>query len=163
MSLYSAPVVSGIPALDRIVEVLLRGSAIERAGLADPITAACTQEEFSVGPPPCEPGMAEGTQVERFSYRMYREQRYTTQEEIPSLMDFEIEGVYSIYAVPAGGFESEWMPAGEYRIVLVESGTQRTIEVVVNGEGIVMIEIWELTPPEVFADFTPEYILPPLA
>jgi hypothetical protein len=161
MTLYSAPLMSGVSQVDQLANVLLSGSAIERAAFANTIIAGCTQDEFVVGPPPCEVGMSEGTQVERFPYRLYREQRYVTPDEIPSIMEFEAEGVYAIYAVREAGFASEWLPAGEYRVVLVEATTQYTIEVVVEGDRIVLIEFWDLTPPEVFHDFNPDYILPP--
>jgi hypothetical protein len=162
MTLYPADVTTGDADLDAILRAFLSGSPSERAAFAETITAGCANESFIVGPPPCEEGMAEGTRLERFPYRRFREQRYAAPTEITELMDFGVAGLYAISRVQHGGFEVEWAAFGESSIVLVSTDGGKTIQLYVEAGRVVQVEFSELRPPEVFVDFTGEYVLPPL-
>ncbi len=162
ITLYPNDASTGMPELDHLLQAFLEGDAAERAALIETITAACTNDTFVVGPPPCEPGMSAGTVVERFPYRRYREQRYANMNEIVNLMDFDIAGLYAVLKDTGGGVASEFYPFGEYHLLLVSDTDQRLIDILATDGHVVLIEFWEITPPEVYSNFSGQYILPPL-
>jgi hypothetical protein len=162
MTLYPADTSTGDADLDAILHAFLSGLPSERAAFTEMITAGCTNEIFVVGPPPCEEGMAEGTRLERFPYRRYREQRYVTPDELTELMDFGVAGLYAITRVQQGGFESEWATFGEYAVVLVSAEGQKAIYLYVNSGKVVQVEFSELSAYEELYDYQGEYVLPPM-
>jgi hypothetical protein len=162
MTLYPVDISTGDADLDAILQAFLSGSPSERAAFAETITAGCTNESFVVGPPPCEEGMAEGTRLERFPYRRYREQRYAAPTEIPALMDFDVAGLYAISRLQQGGFESEWAVFGDTSIALVSTEGQKAIYLYIESGKVVQIEFSELSAYEELYDFRGEYVLPPM-
>ena len=162
MELYPDDVTTGFDEIDVVLRAFLTGSPSDRAALANTITSGCTSELFSVGPPPCEEGMPEGTPLDRFPIHRYREQRYVTPVEISDLMNFGVEGLFAIYKIRPTGFSSEFSPNGEYGIVLLSTMDQKAIIVFVEGGRVVQLDFWELTPPETIFGSDSEYVLPPL-
>ncbi len=162
MTLYPADVKTGIPGLDDVLEAFLRGDASQRATFAETIQEACTEQLFSIGPPPCEEGMEPGTIVERFPYRRFRDRLYVKPEEIIGLMDFPIDGLFAIAHFPPPGTESQDPPTGIFHVALVSKADQKLVNLIVDLGRVVEIEFWELTPPEVYSDFRGNYVLPPL-
>lgn len=162
MTLYPADVKTGIPGLDDVLEAFLRGDASQRAMFAQTTQEACTEQIFTIGPPPCEEGMEPGTIVERFPYRRFRDQLYVKPDEIIGLMDFPIDGLYAIAHFPPPGTENQDPPTGIFHVALVSEADQKLINLVVDLGNVVEIDFWELTPPEVYSGYRGNYVLPPL-
>jgi hypothetical protein len=160
--LYPDQVRTGVPAIDSVIENFLIRKFDWREGMIRTLTTTCTSVAFSVGPPQCQEGQAEGSMVEVFPYREHRATKYVSPDELTSFLEFPLGGLYAVYRVPDTAFQEEWAPAGQYGIVFVSAEGELGVEVVVDGEEVVRIEFWPLTPVEWLDGWDVEYILPPL-
>lgn len=160
--LYPQEVRTGVAEVDRVIEYFLVRKYEWRRELVRTLVAACTTEEFVVGPPPCQAGQAAGTRVEVFPYRQYRAMKYVTPEELDAFLEFPLGGLFAVYRGPEGGFEEEWAPAGEYSVVFVSAEGELGVEVAIDGGQVVRIEFWPLTPVEMLDGAEVDYLLPPL-
>ncbi len=161
--LYPPQARTGVEQVDQVIENFLVRKFDWRRDMIRTLTAGCTTEQFSVGPPPCPPGAAEGTRVEVFPYREHRDIKYVTPEALDAFLEFPLGGLYAVLRNQEGGFEEEWYPQGEYSIVFVGIDSELGVEVVVDAGQVVRIEFWPLTPVEYLHAFDGEYLLPPLS
>jgi len=152
---------TGVEPIDRVIQIFLAPPFDQRMDLIRTLTTGCTTTEYFVGPPLCRAGQVEGTRVEVFPYRMYRASHYADSDELGTLLEFALEGVYAVYRVPEAGFEETWWPAGEYSVVFASTEGELGVEVIIQGEQVVRIEFWPLTPVEVLGQSELEYLLPP--
>ncbi len=162
ITVYPEDISTGIAELDVVLAAFLSGSAEDRARLAQTVIEGCTTDSFAYGPPPCEVGMAEGTLVERFPYMQYREERYETPENITTLMDFEVAGLYAIYRILSSPLDSGFASDHEYVTALVSAEGHKLVLVSSVLGRVQRIDFWELTPPETLDRASVEYLLPPL-
>ena len=160
--LYPKEVSTGVQPVDRVIQIFLAQAFDRRMDLIRTLTTGCTTTEYFVGPPLCRAGQVEGTQVEVFPYRMYRASHYAASDELEALLQFPLEGVYAVYKVPQAGFQETWWPAGEYGVVFASTEGELGVEVIIEGEQVVRIEFWPLTPVEMLNGAEFEYLLPPL-
>jgi hypothetical protein len=161
VNLHNDDVSSGIAAVDRIIDTFLDDDLSDRLDLLKMISAECVDEDFGVGPPRCPPGIPVGTELLVFPYRLYRETEYATEDELASLVDFKIRGLYAVQPL-LDGFEESWWPRGEYNIIFASTENDHAIEVIADQDGsVVRIEYCEVTPVEVLDGYSGEYILAP--
>ena len=160
--LHPQEVRTGVEPVDRVIEIFLAQAFDRRMDLVRTLTTGCTTTEYFVGPPLCKVGQVEGTQVYVFPYRKYRASHYAAPDELEPLLEFPLEALYAVYKVPEVGFEETWWPAGEYSVVFVSVEGELGVEVIIEGEQVVRIEFWPLTPVEVLNGAELEYLLPPL-
>jgi hypothetical protein len=160
--LHPQEVRAGVELVDRVIQIFLAQAFERRTDLIRTLTTGCTTTEYFVGPPLCRAGQVEGTLVEVFPYRMHRASHFAAPDELEVLLEFPLEGVYAVYRVPEAGFEETWWPAGEYSVVFASTEGELGVEVIIEGEQVVRIEFWPLTPVEVLYGAELEYLLPPL-
>ena len=152
---------TGVEPVDRVIQIFLAQAFDQRTDLIRTLTTGCTTTEYFVGPPLCRAGQVEGTPVAVFPYRMYRASHYAAPDELEALLEFPLEGLYAVYRVPEAGFEETWWPAGEYSVVFASTEGELGVEVIIEGEQVVRIEFWPLTPVEVLGQSELEYLLLP--
>src|SRR4030067_2390840 len=126
--------------------------------LTPTVASACTRAEYSVAPPLCRAGQAEGTQVEVFPYREYRGSNYAAPEDLDAFLQVPRGGLYAVYRIPEGSFAEAWWPVGEYSVVFVSAEGDLGVEVVIEGDDVVRIEFWPLTPGEALDGAEVEYL-----
>jgi hypothetical protein len=160
--LHPQEVRTGVEPIDRVIQIFLAPAFDQRMDLIRTLTTGCTTTEYFVGPPLCQAGQGEGTPVEVFPYRRYRASHYAAPDELEALLQFPIGGLYAVYKVPESGFEETWLPAGDHSVVFVSPEGSLGVEVIIDGEQVVRIEFWPLTPVEVLNGAEFEYLLPPL-
>jgi hypothetical protein len=158
---HSPEVRTGVEPVDRVIQIFLGLAFDQRKDLIRTLSTGCTTTEYFVGPPLCRAGQAEGTPVEVFPYRRYRASHYAAPDELEALLRFPLGGLYAVYKVPESGFEESWWPAGEYSVVFVSAEGGLGVEVTIEGEQVVRIEFWPLTPVEVLNGAEFEFLLPP--
>jgi len=80
------------------------------------LTTPCTTADGLGGPPKCETGMADGTQVEVFPLSD-AEGHYATPETIDQVFTYWLKRLYAVYKVPSDAYQEPYWPAGEYGLV----------------------------------------------
>ena len=161
--LYPQQVRTGVEEVDQVIENFLVRKFFWRREMVRTLTTGCTLSDVGVGPPLCQDGQAEGTEVEVFPYRKHRVMEYATLDELDTFLEFPLGGLYAVYRVSETGFEAEWAPRGEYSVVFVSAEGELGVEVIMEGGEVVRIEFWPLTPVEFLYGRDVEYLLPPLA
>jgi len=160
--LHPQEVRTGVEPVDRVLQIFLAQAFDQRMDLIRTLTTGCTTTEYFVGPPLCRAGQVEGTPVEVFPYRMYRASHFAASDELETLLEFPLEGLYAVYKIPEATFKETWWPAGEYSVVFASAEDDLGVEVVIEGGQVVRIEFWPLTPVEVLNGAEFEYLLAPL-
>jgi hypothetical protein len=153
---------TGIDAVDTIIKTFLEYRYEARVPLVRTLRTACVEAEMAVGPPLCESGQDPGSMVVVFPYRYGRGSRYVTPEELSSFLEFPLAGLYSVRRVPENAFEQDFWPAGEYSVMLVAADGELGVELLIEGENVVRIEFWPITPVEALEGYYGGYILPPI-
>jgi hypothetical protein len=160
--LHPQEVRTGVEPVDRVLQIFLAQAFDQRMDLIRTLTTGCTTTEYFVGPPLCRAGQVEGTPVEVFPYRMYRASHFAASDELETLLEFPLEGLYAVHKIPEATFKETWWPAGEYSVVFASAEDDLGVEVVIEGGQVVRIEFWPLTPVEVLNGAEFEYLLAPL-
>jgi len=153
---------TGIEEVDTIIRTFLEYKYDARTPLVRTLRTACVETESAVGPPLCESGQQSGSMVVVFPYRYGRGSRYVTPEELSSFLEFPLAGLYSVRRVPENSFEQDFWPAGEYSVMLVALDGELGVELLIEGESVVRIEFWPITPVEALEGYDGEYILAPI-
>lgn len=162
VQLHREAVRSGVDGVDRAIEAFLSGDRDDRLALLETIPVECVIEESGVGPPRCPAGTAEGTELTVFPYRLYGRTEYAARDELSGLLDFELMGLYAVHAIN-GGFEQDWWPAGDYKIVFASTDNDHAVEVIVDRDGnVIRIEFSERTPVEILYGYSGEYLVAPV-
>jgi hypothetical protein len=160
--LYPQEVRTGVEEIDQIIDYFLVRKFDWRSDLIRTLTTECTLTEYSVGPPLCGDGQAEGTRVEVFPYRKYRATEYATLEELTDFLEFPLGGLFAVYKVPEDSYSDQRWPRGEYSLVFASIDGDLAVELIVEAGDVVRIEFSPLTPVEVLDGAEYEYLLPPL-
>jgi hypothetical protein len=80
------------------------------------LTTPCTTVEGLGGPPKCETGMADGTEVEVFPLSD-AEGTFATPETIDQVIQYWLKRLHAVYKVPSDAYQETYWPAGEYGLV----------------------------------------------
>lgn len=128
--LYPADTRTGHETIDRVLEIVLNGSAEELRNLFGFTTRACTHELGLGGPPQCREGESEGTPVEVL-FIPGIEGSYARREDFQAHFGLEAAGVVAIYHAAAIS-ETE----NGYDIIFL-AGQHRSLVLKVDQRGIV--------------------------
>ena len=127
--------------------------------LADRKCTGCTKADGLGGPPKCESGEVEGTQVEVFPI-LGSEGGFVRRSSIDRVLQFNLKGLYGVYQVPANAYREDYWPAGRYGLVLI-GDDEGAMTLLVEDGGIVRI-VYHLEPLEMaLAHDVGDWLLPP--
>lgn len=155
---------TGVDEIDPVIEAFLEGDIDSRLDLVRFTTCACTIADGLGGPPKCQPGEEDGSVVEAFPV-LSGESTYFRPKDIRDVFEFTVKGLFAIYRVPDGAYETDYWPAGEYGIVFTweERETPHVIIVVVEDGEIIRLEFaLGGSPFDVVEARSNEFILPPI-
>lgn len=88
---------TGIPELDQLATAILSNDLAARRELVHYTTAGCTNVDGLGGPPKCDPGLVEGTEVEYLPVLGPGEGVPVLPEAIDETLDFPAEALYAVF------------------------------------------------------------------
>jgi hypothetical protein len=144
-AVHPATVRSGVPEVDAVIQAFLGSDLGGRRRLVRYLTTPCTTAQGSGGPPKCAAGEANGALVTVFPL-LGAEGEFVRPDAIDRVLQFEVDGLYGVYRVPASAYRETYWPAGQYGIVFVckedlpaNKGMRQQAVVYVESGGIVRI------------------------
>lgn len=166
LKVYPLEVRTTIPEVNTVIEAMLSGEPDARVALVGYTKAECIKKADALGGPPvCNPGEAEGSIVEVFPLSG-PEGHFARPEQIDSIFDFPVKGLYAVYSVPEDAYEADYWPAGAYGLIFLlaeSSAPHGAIGVIVEDGKIVRLDYyygdWL---GETFESRAGEMVLPPL-
>jgi len=132
-----------------VIEAFLYGTSIDRAKLVSFTTTACTTADGLGGPPKCESGEAEGTQVEVLPV-LAGEGTFSRPESVEGALDFVVMGLFAVYRLPDDVFQADYSPTGEYGVIFTRetNAVPFPITVIVEDGRIVRMQHHIATDPQ---------------
>ncbi|MCE9646692.1 MAG: hypothetical protein K8S20_11900 [Chloroflexi bacterium] len=152
---------TGIPELDRIIEIVLAGDLDEVRSLIQFTQTACTNIEGLGGPPKCLANEAPGTPVEVLPL-LGPEGHFIRKAEIQSWDGLQVSQLFAAYQVSDQAYTDLNYPAGEYALVFIgglENQTSLTLQV--RGGRIVRIDESLQFPPVLREEDVVKYLVEP--
>lgn len=139
---------TGIPEVDRAVEVVLGNDPGAKLALVQLTTAGCTKELGLGGPPKCESDQVQGTPVEYLPVLGPGEGMTALPEAIGRVLDFRVQALYLTYSRLEKPADDPYYSPGAYTLVFTTNETESVpfIAVRLNEEGrIVRVDFmaWE--------------------
>jgi hypothetical protein len=162
---YSLDTRTGVAEVDAVIEAFLNRPLEYRVELAQYYTLPCTEEDGMGDVPRCQEGEVPGTQVDFFPV-LYTEGILVRRESITSILDFTVEGLYAVYAVPEAGYSAPDWPVGEYAVLFTSQTPEVLLLVAVHVADGSVVRLEFLSPyPPVGVSWPDEsdFLLPPLA
>jgi hypothetical protein len=121
-----------------VIEAFLAGDQEQLRSLVHYTVTGCTHAEGLGGPPKCEAGQAEGTEVEVFPI-LGSEGTFASRGNLDGVFPQGDYALHAVYRVAADAEAYDYWPAGEYGVVFVERQAGMGLTMLVGEAGIVRI------------------------
>ncbi len=130
---------TGIGDVDRIIDVVLGGSADRIREVLVFTATGCTHADGLGGPPKCREGESEGALVEVLPF-LGPEGHFLRRDELDEWPGIEVAGLYAVYRVSKDAYSNENYPAGQFAIVFIDARGLPGVALQVDRGGIVRID-----------------------
>jgi hypothetical protein len=152
---------TGIPELDRIIEIVLAGNPDAVRSLIQFTQTACTNIEGLGGPPKCLANEEPGTPIEVLPF-LGPEGHFIRKADIQTWDGLQASQLFAAYQVSDQAYTDVNYPAGEYALVFIgglENQTSLTLQV--RGGRIVRIDVGLQFPPVLREEDVVKYLVEP--
>jgi len=119
---------TGVPELDQLAAVILSNDIQARRDLVHYTTAGCTNADGLGGPPKCQPGQAEGTQVDYLPVLGPGEGAPVLPEMVDESLDFQVEALYAVFRRADEPVRDIYYPPGEYGLFFTSGEQEAAIQ-----------------------------------
>lgn len=126
---------TGIAEVDSVLAAVQSGDPHNLSALIHYTVAPCTTAEGLGGPPKCQAGETEGTQLEVLPI-LGSEGSFIRKSEMGNWQGVNVNGIYAIYRVSPNAPSDQYYPSGEYAILLTAPENHPAISIHVGNAGI---------------------------
>lgn len=130
---------TGIEELDHIIDIFLEGDLESVLDLLVFTVGGCTEVMGLGGPPKCREGESEGALVEVFP-SLGPEGFFFRKDEVHTWQRPDVVGLHAVYKVAEDAYTSEFYPAGQYGIILIDANEVTSVVLQIDNGGVVRID-----------------------